>query len=245
MRKNRLYVDSDLVVGNPHSLGHSEMNYLKNVLRLQVGDEVILFNGSGFEYPARLAKVDKRLVELEVLDEIQNQLESHLDIELGLAITKGDRMDFSVQKSVELGVSSITPIFTQHGVVSLKGDRLAKKRQHWQKVAVSACEQCGRNRIPPVAEPLQLEDWLAPLYASESLRLVLAPGSGMNLQEISYSGESIKVLIGPEGGFNDAELSAALSAGFSPVTLGKRILRAETASLTIMGVLQFLWGDLG
>ena len=244
MRTIRLFVDDDLSVGQRYSLASAEQNYVRNVLRLTEGAEVVLFNNSGKEFSAKLAQVGKKFVALDVVSEQVCDKESNVVIELGQAITKGDRMDFSVQKSVELGVSRVVPLFSQHGVVSIKGDRLSKKRQHWQKVAVSASEQCGRALVPPVEKPEHLQDWLKSKSGVDAVKIVLLPGADISLKSFPVPLSPVVVLIGPEGGLSDDEVSMALDAGFVGVSLGPRVLRAETATVAVLGAIQFLWGDL-
>ncbi|MDH5216696.1 MAG: 16S rRNA (uracil(1498)-N(3))-methyltransferase [Gammaproteobacteria bacterium] len=244
MRSFRLFIGDDLSVGQQYRLAGPEQNYLRNVLRLSEGAEVVLFNGMGKEYLASLIQVSKKAVVLDIHTQQECDRESPLVIELGQAITKGDRMDFSVQKSVELGVNIIAPLFTQHGVVSIKNDRLNKKQQHWQKVAVSASEQSGRAVVPRVEVPLQLQDWIKSKSNAAALKLVLLPGARVALKSIPVVPSSVIVLIGPEGGFSDDEAALAIEAGFVDISLGPRILRAETATVTAISALQLLWGDL-
>ena len=244
MRSIRLFVDDVLSVGQQYSLASTEQNYLRNVLRLNEGAELVLFNGDGKEYLGSLVQVSKKAVVLDIHGVRDCDRESGIAVELGQAITKGDRMDFSVQKSVELGVNVIAPLFTQHGVVSIKGERLGKKQQHWQKVAVSASEQCGRAVVPHVKEPEQLADWIKSKAGLDALKIVLLPGASQNLKTLPSPQSSIIVLIGPEGGLSDEEGEMAIQAGFIGVSLGPRILRAETATVVFLSAVQFLWGDL-
>lgn len=244
MRVLRLYLDQDLSKGSRVSLSPEQQNYLRNVMRITVGAKVCLFNGDNNEYDATVSSVDKKNVELNVEDVAVVDRESPLDIHLGQAITKGDRMDFSVQKSVELGVKQFTPLSTQHGVVNLKGDRLTKKIQHWQKIAYSAAEQCGRNVITVVHPEMTLEQWLVQQQASE-LKLVLSPDARKTISDIPRPEKSICLLIGPEGGFSKEEVGQAEAAGFEAISFGPRILRAETATIAVLAAVQSHWGDLG
>ncbi|MDX1467394.1 MAG: 16S rRNA (uracil(1498)-N(3))-methyltransferase, partial [Halomonas sp.] len=167
--------------------------------------------------------------------------ESPLAVHLGQAISKGDRMDYAIQKAVELGVATITPLYTEHGDVRLKGERAAKKLAHWQAVAASACEQCGRATLPPVHAPMGLGEWLA--ARDEALRLVLHPGTAGALEQ-AEAPASVAVLIGPEGGLAEAEVEAARTSGFAPLSLGPRVLRTETAPVVALSLLQARFGDL-
>ena len=167
--------------------------------------------------------------------------ESPLAVHLGQAISKGDRMDYAIQKAVELGVAAITPLYTEHGDVRLRGEREAKKLAHWQAVAASACEQCGRAVVPTVHFPMTLAEWLT--ERNEALRLVLHPGTRGVLEQATAP-DSVALLIGPEGGLSAKDLETALAVGFMPLSLGPRILRTETAPVVALSLLQYRFGDL-
>ncbi|WP_087720828.1 16S rRNA (uracil(1498)-N(3))-methyltransferase, partial [Salinicola salarius] len=211
------------------------------VLRLREGASLTLFDGAGHEAQATLVEVGRKRVVARIEQVSAGSGESPLRVHLGQAISKGDRMDYAIQKSVELGVAAITPLYVEHGDVRLKGDREAKKLAHWQGVAVSACEQCGRASVPPIHPPQTLAQWLA--GRDESLRLVLHPATDDSWQQAA-SVDSAALLIGPEGGLCDTEIEAARSAGFQPLTLGPRILRTETAPVVALTLLQHHFGDL-
>jgi 16S rRNA (uracil1498-N3)-methyltransferase len=214
------------------------------VLRLQPGDTVVLFNGDGLDYTCKLAAIRKNEVTAEVLSTHVVARESSLNIKLAQAISTGDRMDFTVQKAVELGISAIQPIPSQRSVVKLTGDRADKRREHWQNVAISACEQSGRAVVPRVAAPLSLPNWLAVLEP-HAVRLTLSPGAECSLHDLPLPGRdaAICLLIGPEGGLSAEEIDLATGHNFIPVRLGPRILRTETAALTALSAIQTLWGD--
>ena len=215
--------------------------HLSGALRLQRGAPLILFNGEGGEFAAEIQQVDRRAVQVRVLAFRPLERESGLAVHLGLAISRGDRMDYAVQKSTELGVTAIHPLVTERTEVRLAGERRAKKVLHWLQVALSACEQCGRNRPPVIHEVMSLDTWLKSAPGSCKLVLDHRRDDGLATRERP---DSVSLLIGPEGGLAGAEVEAARSAGFRSLRLGPRILRTETAPVVALGVLQFQWGDL-
>jgi len=211
------------------------------VLRLAEGAPIVLFDGNGGEFPATLSLVSKRSVEARLGQRRDSTTESPLHITLAQGISKGDRMDFTIQKAVELGVSRIVPLNTERSVVNLKGERQEKKMAHWQGVIISACEQCGRNTVPELLPMQSLATWL--MSDSADTKLLLdqrSEGSASRLAEI----KNITLLIGPEGGLSEQERESAYTAGYQGLRLGPRVLRTETAALTALAVLQSRWGDL-
>ncbi|OGT20112.1 MAG: 16S rRNA (uracil(1498)-N(3))-methyltransferase [Gammaproteobacteria bacterium RBG_16_57_12] len=244
MRISRIYLPQPLHSGATLQLPEVAANYLLKVLRLRPGDAVTLFNGEGGEYRAVIIEADKRRVAVRV-DEFSNrEAESPLQIILAQGISRGERMDYTLQKAVELGVTQIIPLHTERTVVQLKGDKPEKRRAHWQGVVASACEQCGRNRVPPVAEIQTLTEWL-PQVDPGALRLVLHHRAERGLKTLPAPGGPLIMLIGPEGGLSPQELTAACEAGFAPLCLGARILRTETAAVAALAAFQTLWGDFG
>lgn len=241
MRVSRLHVPGPLKSGDLF-LDAETGHYVRDVLRLGAGDELTVFDGTGGEYAAEIAIAGKREVALRVGEFRDREAESPLRVELGLGVTRGERMDYAVQKAVELGVARIAPLVTERCVVRLDATRWAQRAAHWRKVAASACEQCGRNRPPQLAEPLKLTEWLG---AQSGLRLFCDPRAMTGLRELARPAGSVCLLAGPEGGFSPEERDLARSAGFAPVRLGPRVLRAETAALAALTALQTLWGDLG
>jgi len=244
MRTPRIHTSQPLSPGELVELDSRSANYVVRVLRLHSGDPVVLFNGDGGEYPAVLERAERQSAWARLQERVDHDSESPLRIVLVQGISKGERMDYTVQKAVELGVAEIVPVFTRRSVVQLNAERAAKRQQHWQDVAVSACEQCGRNRVPAVSHPVSLQTWLgedAPL----GLGLIMDPLATRGLTGLSRPQEIITVLAGPEGGLEAGELEAASAKGFQGVSLGPRILRTETASLAMLAALQTLWGDLG
>ncbi len=240
MRIPRIYTEQPLAAGAELELEESGARHLQ-VLRLGAGDSVLLFNGDGRSWQAQLLEGSRKRARVAIERELEAaDGESPLAIHLGIAISKGERMDWVVQKATELGVTAITPLQTQRVEVRLNAERRAKKLRHWQQVAISACEQCGRNRLPTVAEPMALQPWLGSVVAE--CKLVLAPGA--EPLAASQPPQSLALLIGPEGGLDEAEIAAAARAGFAPLALGPRILRTETAPVAALAILQHLWGDM-
>lgn len=243
MRNTRIYTSQPLASNTSLKLDEDSARHIVRVLRMHKGDEIILFNGQGGEYTAELTQLDKSSVSLQIGSFRDHNIESSLDIELVQAISRGERMDITIQKAVELGVNKIQPLFTTRCNVKLTGDRLSKKLGHWHKIAISACEQCGRNRVPEVCQPLDFQQWLGRLDPS-CHGLILDPDSGKTCKDLPVM-QKISVLVGPEGGLTEDEISTAAANGFTPVRLGPRVLRTETAALAIISTVQALWGDFG
>ena len=210
------------------------------VLRLGPGAQVQIFNGSGQEWPGEILEVSKRAVRLSLSAPSQGLPESPLRIHLGQAMSRGERMDWAIQKAVELGVTDITPLFTERCEVRLQGERADKRQQHWQQVAVSACEQCGRSYIPLIHPPVALSDWLT--HQEADLKLVLHHRTEQDLRSLPTPA-SLAVLIGPEGGLSAQEIAQAEAADFHPARFGPRVLRTETAPVVALSLAQQLWGD--
>ena len=241
MRLPRIHTDQALQAGARVELEPGQAHYIARVLRMRAGDALILFNGAGGQYPATLEAVGKNAVAVTIGEFEPVERESPLALHLGIAISRGDRMDWVVQKATELGVYAITPLLSERTEVKLKGEREARKLRHWQQIATSACEQCGRNRLP-VVHPLQpLQDWCQRVEADA--RLVLDPAAESS-DPGAAAPASIALLVGPEGGFSAAEIAAAATAGFHSLQLGPRVLRTETAPLAAISLLQARWGDM-
>lgn len=241
MRIPRLFVDVPMQAGDQIELPSDAAHYVSKVLRLKAGRPLLIFNGQGGEYQAALKTVDKKSVTVDVETFSDVDRESPLKVELAIGISRGDRMDWVVQKATELGVTAITPLFTERTEVKLDASRQASRLQHWQQVAVSACEQSQRTRVPVVSPPRRFGDFLDDCNAQH--KLVLHPsaeGAGLNPQEAI---DSVCVLVGPEGGFSEAEIDSALMAGFRAWQVGPRVLRTETAPVVALSILQALWGD--
>ena len=245
MRQTRLYIEGDCASGAEVPLDAERTRYLSRVLRLRAGDEVRVFDGSGREFQATLSSVGKSGAVLALGEASHPVRESSLKIHLVQGVSRGERMDFVMQKATELGVKRITPVLTEHGVVKLDAKRAEKRRAHWQKVAASASEQCGRVRLPLVDAPTPLKTWFGQPPPSVDTELILKPGAECSLSDIQTPVTKVCVLVGPEGGFSDSEYEDAAIVGFQPVSLGPRVLRTETAAVAALALLQSRWGDLG
>ncbi len=240
MRVSRLYTASDLAPDREVMLEERTGHYLHRVLRLRPGDGLVLFNGDGFDYAAELLPGPRDRTRVLVNTRLPAVAEPELDVTLVQAVGKGDRMDTSLQKSTELGVHAIQPVFTERTEVRLAGARLDKRQEHWRGVLIAACEQSGRARIPVLHDALSLDDWLAGAPAEH--RLVLAPGAERALASVQPRG-TVELLVGPEGGLSEAELRRLTLGGCTAVSLGPRILRTETAGPAALAVLQTVAGD--
>lgn len=218
-------------------------HHLGRVLRANVSDPVVIFNGQGGEYTGTITRVDKKHVTVTLEEHSTREAESSLDIWLAQGISRGEKMDFTIQKAVELGVNRIMPLFTERCNVKLDNERSEKRLQHWQSVVVSACEQSGRNHVPRVLPPQMLNNWFAGIKADYCF--VLSPHVEHKLKSRAIpSGSSVVLLIGPEGGLSDREVSQAMTQGFLPLNLGPRVLRTETAAVAAITALQSCFGDM-
>jgi 16S rRNA (uracil1498-N3)-methyltransferase len=238
----RAFVDAPLEIGATLTLPAAAARHITLVLRRRVGDRLQLFNGKGGQFDAEITAVDRRAAHVRLLAFDAVDRESPLRLTLAQCISKGDRMDYTLQKAVELGVSNLVPLLSARSVVKLDSERWDKKLDHWRGVVVAACEQSMRNRLPPVAAPLRLESWIATTCGAG--RYVLAPGRAAGLADLPPATEAT-LLVGPEGGLDSSEIAVAISSGFIPLSLGPRILRTETAGVAALAAMQALWGDLG
>ncbi len=246
MRIPRIHTSARLATGTHTELNGDAARHLGRVLRAQTDTPVILFNGDGYEYAGRVVSVTRDRVEIALGERLHPRRESPLAITLIQGVSRGERMDYAIQKAVELGVNAIAPVLAQRTVVRLDGERAAKRREHWQSVAISACEQAGRLQVPEVAEPVALAAWQAThIVGAETTALVLDPEAAESIAELARPTGGIVVAIGPEGGFADSEIASLRESGFHGVRLGPRILRTETAAVAALSVLQNLWGDFG
>lgn len=240
MRISRLYTSLSLQSGQAIELDDDSGHYLRTVLRLKKGDSLIVFNGDGCEYVGVIDEVGRKSVRLSVSHRHERNVESPLQVTLGLGIARGDKMDWTVQKAVELGVARITPLLTERCVVQFKDDKKNQRWLHWQKIIQHAAEQCGRTIVPRLHDIEALADWLA---LPQGLKLFLDPYAQTSLADLSPNGGGVTLLTGPEGGFADHEREQAKAAGFIPVRMGGRILRTETAAIAALSAVQMLWGD--
>ena len=238
----RVYVPEAIPAHGIFEAPPEQAHHLAHVLRLTAGDVLVVFDGRGLEYPAVIERIGKSRVTLRVSEPNEVDRESPLAVTLAQGISSGERMDYTVQKAVELGVHAIQPLATERSVVRLSAERAAKRVAHWQAIAASACEQCGRNRVPEVSAVATVTSWLAQVPA-DALRLTLSPGAESTLHEIVRPKGAVVLLVGPEGGLSPREQDDARAAGFVPLRLGPRVLRTETAALAAMAAMQALWGD--
>ena len=242
MRITRCHIESELVAGQTLALPESAATHLIRVLRLGVGDAVILFNGDGCDYSARISSLGKRTAEVDVETRVEVARESPLQVTLAQALARGEKMDWVLQKATELGVSRIAPVVTERTEVKLDADRADRRLQHWRGVAASACEQCGRARLPQIEEPLALHSFLAKTKAPGHLILALDPDGEHSLSTLPAF-DSLSLVIGPEGGLSPRDLDQLRAAGAQGLRLGPRILRTETAGIAALAALQAQCGD--
>ena len=241
MRISRIYTPQPLHTGESLSLEPQASRHLSQVLRLREGAELHLFNGNGDAFCATITSANKKGVELSIGEKLEHSSkESPLETKLGIGISKGDRMDWLIQKCTELGVSEIIPLLSERVDVKLPADRMAKKLQHWQQVAISACEQSGRNQVPAILQPQKLENWVTTVSANKKLVLDFENDDKATSEDAS---NSIALLVGPEGGLSELEVQAAVQSGFYRWRLGQRVMRTETAPVAALSVLQYLYGD--
>ena len=243
MSTPRLFSPIQLRANAMLSFDAEQAHYVGRVLRLRAGDALTVFDGSGGEYSATVGKVTKRQLILNVGDHDSRNTESPLRIRLVQGVSKGEKMDIVVQKATELGVHRISPVLTDFSVVKLEPDRAVKRRDHWQKIARSACEQCKRNIVPLIDAPQSLVDWFADNADGDEMQLMLRADAADAMPAIDMPGSELTILVGPEGGFSEAEHERAAAAGLRAVRLGPRVMRTETAALAAISIAQATWGD--
>ena len=246
MRLTRVYVDTRLVTGARLTITGTAAHHIARVLRLRVGAELTLFNGRGGEYAAQIEAAKVGGVTVAVAGHRPIERESPLALTLAQGVSRAERMDLVVQKATELGVSRLVPLITDRSVVRLTDRQADRKLDHWRAIAIGACEQCGRNRLPEIAAPVALPDYVkhGNEHGNGTTRLLLSPASPTCLTDAPRPGEAITVLVGPEGGLTELEQAAAVAGGFTPVRLGPRVLRTETAAIAAVALLQRECGDL-
>ncbi|HET7755962.1 MAG TPA: 16S rRNA (uracil(1498)-N(3))-methyltransferase [Steroidobacteraceae bacterium] len=248
MRLTRVYVDAPLASGERIRLEGGAASHVTRVLRLRVGEALVLFNGAGGEFLGSIDKAHGGEVTVGIGEHVAVERESPLALTLAQGISRGERMDLVVQKATELGVSHLVPLLTERSVVRLEAQQADRRLNHWRAIAIGACEQSGRNRLPQVSTPLGLRDFLhrpgAPAPGSTAgSRLLLSPEATRRLAELERPAGPVTVLVGPEGGLADTEAEAAVAAGFTPVRVGPRVLRTETAAIAAITLLQREFGD--
>lgn len=242
MRVTRLFLDHALNVGESYKLEERVAHHVSKVLRLRAKAPLVVFNGRGGEYLAHLEQGDRRYMHVRIDEFVDVCRESPIAITLAQGLVRGERMDFVIQKAVELGVRRIDPVATKHSAVRLSDERAERRHAHWQSVATHACEQSGRNELPAVGKLQDFRAWLQ--GASEGLRIALDPASKTPMSDVCNSARAVTVLIGPEGGLSEEELLQVERAGFVRVGFGPRILRTETAALAALVAVQTRLGDL-
>ena len=242
MRLTRVHVEEPLAVGKSCTLEGSAANHIMRVLRLRDGDTLTLFDGRGGEYAARITGFRKDSVQADVQEHRDVERESTLQLTLAQGISRGERMDWVMQKATELGVTRIVPVITERTVVKLDERQSERKVEHWRAIVIAACEQSGRNRVPDVAAPCAFHEVLR-RGDTDGKKLLLSPTGKLNARDLSLSGHAT-LLVGPEGGLSPEEHELAMSAGFEQVRMGPRVLRTETAAIAALTILQHDYGDL-
>jgi 16S rRNA (uracil1498-N3)-methyltransferase len=243
VRVNRVHVAESIAGRQTYDLSGATANHVGRVLRLRSGDPLVLFDGRGGEYAATIKGLGKDRVTVTVGEHVAVDRESPLSITLVQGISRGERMDLVMQKATELGVKHIVPIATERSVVRMNEGQTRRKHEHWRAIAIAACEQCGRNRVPEVRSAIKWSNWLAdrvPAAAS----LLLSTHCATRLTSVLAAAPTVELLIGPEGGLTPEEENAALAAGFRAVNLGPRVLRTESAAIAAIAVIQHRAGDL-
>ena len=244
MRIPRIYHPESLEYQMQCQLSEDAANHVGRVLRMVEGEQLELFDGSNHIYPAIITESNKKSVKVNILGRELSDKESNLKIHLGQVISRGERMEFTIQKSVELGVNVITPLWSERCGVKLDGERMDKKIQQWQKIVIAACEQCGRNVVPEIRHLMKLQDWCA--EDDGAIKLNLHPRAQHSIKTLPMiPKDGVRLLIGSEGGLSEQEIVQTQQKGFTEILLGKRVLRTETASLAAISALQIYFGDLG
>ncbi|TBR43876.1 16S rRNA (uracil(1498)-N(3))-methyltransferase [Marinomonas agarivorans] len=242
MRIPRIYVDLPLAENQTFDLPDPAFQHVCKVLRCKENHPVMVFNGTGGEYTATLCQVEKRQAKIHTTAYHALQNESPIKVTLGQVISRGERMDYAIQKAVEAGVHQIQPLFSERCEVKLNKERLHKRQQHWQQIAISAAEQSGRGVISQVLPAMMLSDWLP--SRPESLKLTLHPHAAQPISDLSYVSGDIAVLIGPEGGLTEKEVQDSMQHQFQNIVLGPRVVRTETAPVMALTAINLLWGDI-
>ncbi|MFJ3459215.1 16S rRNA (uracil(1498)-N(3))-methyltransferase [Scandinavium goeteborgense] len=243
MRIPRIYHPEFITAGSEIALSEDAANHVGRVLRMTTGQAIQLFDGSNQVFEAEIVQADKKSVRVNVLSAETDDRESPLHIHLGQVMSRGEKMEFTIQKSIELGVSLITPLFSERCGVKLDAERLNKKLQQWQKIAIAACEQSGRNVVPEIRPAMTLEQWCA--EEESGLKLNLHPRASASINTLPQPVERVRLLIGPEGGLSADEIAMTARYAFTDILLGPRVLRTETTALTAITALQVRFGDLG
>lgn len=243
MRLTRVHIPGPLVSGSRQTIEGDAANHIARVLRLEPGHPLIVFDGRGSEYAAQIEAIRKGAVVIDVRERSDSDRESPLSLTLAQGVSRGERMDWVVQKATELGVTRIIPVLTERTVVKMDARQAERRLQHWRGIAIAACEQSGRTRVPDIAAPVTLQDFLGRNTGAQASRLLLSPTGTLRIKDLRPPAGGALVLIGPEGGLSEPEQRAALYAGFLAVRLGPRVLRTETAAIAALTLLQHQFGD--
>ena len=243
---NRFYHSSPIELKQKIHLSNLVVHHATHVLRLKTEDKIILFHNDPYDYSAVITQINKKTVEVYIDSKFENQKNPTIHLRLFQSLSSSEKMDWIIQKSVELGVSSIIPMYSKRSNIKLQGSRAEKKLSHWQQVIISACEQSGRSSLPKISLPKKIEECLSLKNEKNGnhLKLILSPKEKNTLQSLNNpSVKNIDIMIGPEGGFTEGELNQTIKSNFVPIGLGPRILRTETAPLSILSILQYKYGD--
>lgn len=241
MRIPRIHTSAALTLNTTIELDSDAANHVGKVLRMKSGYKIILFNGDGADYSATICEITKKNITVSIDTSEETNSESCLYTHIGQVISRGDRMDYMIQKSTELGVSEITPLTSERCEVKLKGDREEKRVKHWQQIAISAAEQCGRAKVPVINSIMSLDEWIKE-KPEEELGLVMHHRTTQSLSDLKQP-QKVRLLIGPEGGLSDTEIEFSITQKFTATTLGPRVFRSETAPIATLSIIQWLWGD--
>jgi 16S rRNA (uracil1498-N3)-methyltransferase len=242
VRITRVFLPQSLVRGESIQINDESAHYMLTVLRLKIGYSLVVFNGEGGEYQATITDLGRKKSLTLLIGEYQpGIIESSIHTTLAIGISRGERMDYAVQKAVELGVTTITPLLTEYCVVKLNTQQAERRHRHWQRILEHACEQCGRTVVPHIDHPVNLIDWLA--QPRQGCRLLFHPDKSQKLEQVATVDQHFYLLVGPEGGFSSTECAHAIDTGFQPVNIGPRVLRTETAVVAALTSIQLRWGD--
>jgi len=245
VRNPRLFTDQSLTAGDRVVLKGNVAQHLGRVLRARAGDHIALFNGDGQEFAATVVNVSKREVSVDIGEAHAPNTESQVHTMLGLCLSKGDRFDWGIQKATELGVGAIIPLQSERVDFAIPTDRIEKRVAHWQQIAISACEQCGRVKVPSITPPQSLVSWVENVSAEQKWVLHCADDTGASAPAVTEGApQDAALLIGPEGGLTNQEFAAASAEGFQLLQLGPRVLRTETAPAAALSVLSVFWGEM-
>ncbi len=242
MRIPRIYLERALAENTGCLLSDDAAHHVSKVLRMEVEQSLHLFDGRGGYFDATITRIDKRSVEVVTGDHHPDECESPLAITLVQGVSRGERMDYTLQKAVELGVQQIVPVLCQYTNVKLDDEKKQKRHEHWGKIIINACEQCGRNQIPSLTLTQELDEWVD--VDANEVKLILQPGTSMQISQLKSKQDRVTLLAGPEGGFSGTEVALAVQHGYQAISLGPRILRTETAALAAITACQVMWGDL-